>query len=310
MRASIVPRWNKSHRRTAIAILGLALVATVVGVVAGATHREAREGASGPREGGAGATDALASAPARAADAEPEFDERAHDVLWADDFEDRLRAVAPKRLGDAGRLGRYLTLGDPFVRLDPEGGINGSGAVRMDWVPRRGRAGCDDDSRVLEASFEPAREIVIQFSVRYTPGFVFDWSRHRPCTGNAKKLFLLWAQEGSRFVFISENGTLGIGSDHDHPLFAQNRGSAITSAELADGKWHRITFQVRQGSASDRADGSVRGWIDGVERWHHRGVVTHNAGGYHLFKFPATFNQGSPAAQSEWVDALRVWRPS
>jgi hypothetical protein len=252
---------------------------------------------------------AMGASRARTADAEPAFSPGEHEILWTDDFEQRLRPEAPRRAGDAGRLGRYLTLGDPFVRHDPVGGLAGSGAIRMDWVPRRGSATCDDDSRVLEASFEPSRELFIQFSVRYSPGAVFDWSRHRRCTGNAKKLFLLWAQEGSRFVFISENGALGIGSDHDHPLLAQNRGAALRPADLADGRWHRITFQVSQGSASDRADGFVRGWIDGVERWHHRGIVTHNAGGYHLFKFPATFNQGAPAAQSEWVDALRLWRP-
>jgi hypothetical protein len=161
---------------------------------------------------------------------------------------------------------------------------------------------------VLEASFPAARELTVSYWVRYTPGFVFDWRGHRPCSGNAKKLFLLWATEGSRFVFISENGTLGVGSDHDHPLFAQNGDAAFSTAALADGAWHRVTLRVRQGSSPTAADGSVYGWIDGVLRWRYDNVVTHNAGGYHLFKMPATFNSGSPVTQVEWLDQLRIWR--
>jgi hypothetical protein len=282
MRASIVPRWNKCRRRIAIGLVGTLALAALAAL--------------------------RGDAPPFGAD-EPRFAAGAHQALWMDDFDDRPRARTSREPAVAGQLGRYLTLGGPFVRFDPEGGLDGTGAVRMDWNAARGSARCADDSRLLEAAFPPAPELFIQFHVRYTPGFVFDWSRHRRCAGNAKKLFLLWAQDGSRFVFISENGTLGIGSDHDHPLFQQNRAHAVTPAQLADGKWHRITFHVRQGSRPDRADGFVRGWIDGVQRWEHRGVVTHNGGGYVLFKLPATFNQGSPVAQSEWVDALRLWRP-
>lgn len=282
MRASIVPRWNKCSRRIAIALVGTALGAGVA----------ARHG----------------DAPPYGAD-EPRFEAAAHVPLWSDDFDERPRARTPRLVAEAGQLGRYLTIGGPFVRFDPDGGLDGTGAVRMDWNAARGSARCADDSRVLEASFEPAAELFIQYHVRYSSGFVFDWGRHSRCAGNAKKLFLLWAQEGSRFVFISENGTLGIGSDHDHPLHQQNRGHALRPAQLADGKWHRITFHIRQGSRPGAADGFVRGWIDGIQRWEHRNVVTHNSGGYGLFKLPATFNQGSPVAQSEWVDALRLWRP-
>lgn len=293
MRASIVPRRNKCRRRTAIGVLGAfgGLVA-LVALAAASRGEPGRARAAPPAE-----------------HAEPSFSGRTDEMLWSDDFDGRLRPEPPRRRGDAGRLGRYLTLGDPFVRHDPDGGLAGSGAVRMDWLPRRGSARCDDDSRMLEASFEPSNEVVIQFAVRYTPGFVFDWGARGRCSGNAKKLFLLWSHEGSRFVFISENGALGVGSDHDHPLLPQNRGTALRPGDLADGRWHRVTFHIRQGSATDRPDGFVRGWIDGVERWHYPGIVTHNAGGYHLFKFPTTFNQGSPAEQSEWVDALRLWRP-
>jgi hypothetical protein len=241
--------------------------------------------------------------------AEPLFAARADHLLWSDDFD--VPALARGRPGEDGRYGRYVTLGAPHLQFDDGAGVSGSGALRISWAASADRSGraCVDDSRLIEASFPPSRELIVQFSVRYTPGFVFDWSRGGRCRGNAKKLFLLWAREGSRFVFISENGWLGIGSDEDHPLFRQNRANIMTPAALADGRWHRITFHVRQSSAPGRADGAIAGWIDGEARWAYDGVVTHNAGGYHLFKFPATFNQGSPVAQTEWVDDLRVWRP-
>lgn len=283
MRASIVPRWNKCRPRITIGLLGLIVAITLLP----AAHR--------------------GDVPPFGPD-EPRFIDGVDEPLWLDDFDEPLLAKPSRDPHAAGRLGRYITIGDPNVRHDADGGLDGSGAVRMDWWAARGSAHCRDDSRMLEASFAPARELFIQYHVRYSRGFTFDWSRHRRCTGNAKKLFLLWAQEGSRFVFINENGALGIGSDYDHPLFAQNRGRAVRPAQLADGRWHRITLHVRQGSSPAARDGFVRGWIDGVQRWEHRGVVTHNAGGYHLFKLPATFNQGSPVAQSEWVDGLRLWR--
>lgn len=236
---------------------------------------------------------------------EPMFARGEHELLWADDFND-----APRRPRDADdqRLGRYLAVGASHMHFDPKAGVGKSGALRIDWARAPLGAPCADDSRVLEAWFDPSPELYIQFSVRYTPGFVFDWSKGGRCHGNAKKLFLLWPREGSRFVYISENGALGVGSDHDHPLFSQHAAVRLTPAALADGGWHRITFHLRQGSAPGRADGSIRGWIDGVERWRRDGIVTHNGGGYYLFKLPATFNAGSPRAQSEWVDELRIWR--
>ena len=230
------------------------------------------------------------------------------EYLWVDDFEEspQVRAVP---LGERPeRFGRYVTRDARTLHFDQSGGVGGSGAVRMAWTAPAPNAKCEDDSRILEASFPPARELVIQYYVRYSPGFAFDWTNRGPCTGNAKKLFLLWATTGSRFVFIAENGMLGVGSDYDHPLFAQNRGVTISLSDLADGRWHRVTLQVRQATTAQRADGAIVGWIDGVRRWEYDNIVTHNAGGYYLFKLPATFNSGSPRTQTEWVDELRIWR--
>lgn len=236
-------------------------------------------------------------------DGEPRFAEDRHTLLWSDAFNAEPTDISSERYG------RYLTLEARPLHFEADGGVDGTGSVRIEWsTGDTTRALCADDSHLIEASFPATRDVTITYSVRYSPGFVFDWGGRPGCYGNAKKLFLLWAREGSRFVFVSENGTLGVGSDNDHPLFGQNVGERVRTRDLADGKWHRVTLRVRQGSSATSADGVIQGWIDGVQRWQYEGIVTHNTGGYYLFKMPATFNAGSPVAQTEWMDDLRIWR--
>lgn len=204
---------------------------------------------------------------------------------------------------------RYATQnGENGIHLDATGGLNGSRAMRIDW---KKKSGCTDDSHLIEGSFPvAAREVVVQYSVRYQAGFVFDWiGRGGSCSGNAKKLFFLWAAQGSRFDFISENHFLGVGSDHDHPLFAQHLGTAVRPEDLGDGNWHRITLRIRQSSTPTATDGSIHGWIDGVQKWAVTNIASNASGGWVLFKLPTTFNQGSPVDQSEWIDGFRIWTP-
>jgi len=282
MRANIVPFYRRFHVH--VTMLGC-VIATVF--LAARTLTPVPDSGEAPLVG----------------DGEPVYSPERHVLLWSDDFD------APPAAVRSGRYGRYLTLEARPLHFEPTGGVNGSGGMRIDWRAGDTTSGrCADDSHVLEASFPAAREVVITYAVRYSRGFVFDWIGRGGCTGNAKKLFLLWAREGSRFVFISENATLGVGSDHDHPLFQQNGDVVMRPQDLADTAWHRVTLRVRQGSSPTSADGAIHGWIDGVKRWHYDNVVTHNAGGYYLFKMPATFNTGSPVAQTEWLDELRIWR--
>jgi hypothetical protein len=231
---------------------------------------------------------------------EPVFVPGASEMLWKDDFD--------HAASDSALVSSYITLMASHMHFDSTGGLDGSGAVRIDWSPR---GGCRDDSRALEHTIPVSREVVVQFSVRYTPRFAFDWRRGGRCVGNAKKLFFLWADSGSRFDFISENHVLGMGSDYDHPLFSQNIDAwhAVTPEALADGEWHRITIRVRQSSTAKARDGSIYGWIDGIQRWEYVNVASNASGGWTLFKMPTTFNQGSPVDQSEWLDGLSIWRP-
>lgn len=224
-----------------------------------------------------------------------------HTPLWMDDFESTLT--------DAAIFARYITQnGENGLHVDAGAGVGGSRALRMDW---RAKSGCTDDSHFIEGAFPvAAQEVVVQYDIRYQPNFVFDWFGRSGCSGNAKKLFFLWAGAGSRFDFISENHVLGVGSDHDHPLFSQNvGGAALRPDDLADGQWHRITLRVRQSSTPTATDGYIHGWVDGVQKWKVDNIASNASGGWTLFKFPATFNQGSPVDQSEWVDNIRIWRP-
>ncbi len=231
---------------------------------------------------------------------EPQYSATSHTPLWMDDFE--------QATSDAAIYQRYITQnGENGLHADQTGGVNGSRALRIDW---RKKSGCTDDSHFIEGAFPvAAKEVVVQYRVRYQPGFVFDWIGRSGCSGNAKKLLFLWAGAGSRFDFISENHFLGVGSDHDHPLFAQNLGTAMRPEDLADGQWHRITLRVRQSSTPTATDGFIHGWIDGVQRWRIDNIASNASGGWTLFKLPSTLNQGSPVDQSEWMDDIRIWQP-
>jgi hypothetical protein len=223
-------------------------------------------------------------------------------IIWQDHFDGVLT--------DLLALTNYITLGVTNIHIDLGGGLGGSGALRMDWTPEAAGP-CQDDSHLIERALPGTREIYVQYSVRYSPHFVFDWTQsgYSACTGNAKKLFFLWSTSGSRFDFISENHFLGMGSDYDHPLFAQNVGPAVTDEQFGDGSWHRVTMHIIQSSTPTAADGLIEGWIDGVKEWYVPNWVSSSSGGWSDFKMPTTFNQGSPVAQSEWIDDLTIWEP-
>jgi hypothetical protein len=223
-------------------------------------------------------------------------------ILWHDAFD------AP----DAG-ISNYATMQGGFLHADPLAGELGTGALRMDWPQS---TTCADDWTGLDHAIAGApTEIYIQFSVKYQPGFQFDWRNAAPssCTGNAKKLFLVWSGDNrSRFIYVSEDHDLRAASDYEDALGtnrSQNGASPISLEQYADGNWHRVTFHIKQSSSITATDGFLYGWIDGVQRWSRPQWASGSVGGWVEFKMPSTFNQGSPANQSEWVDNLTIWRP-
>ncbi len=237
--------------------------------------------------------------------AEPSFAAATNTLLWQDNFDNRGT--------DAAMLSSYALMNNESgIHFDATGGLNGSGAARIDWAAQTSST-CLDDSHLMERSFTPSQEVYVQYSVRYQAGFQYDWNNNRSsslgCVGNAKKIMFLWAGSGSRFDFISENHALGMGSDNDHPLFNQNVGPVMSDEMLGDGNWHRYTIHVRQSSTPTAKDGLIEGWIDGVLRWSWPNIASNASGGWVLFKMPTTFNTGSPVKQSEWMDGLTIWRP-
>jgi len=204
--------------------------------------------------------------------------------------------------------------GNNSMHADPTAGPNGSGALRIDWNKS---TTCNDDWSGVERSIPGApTEIYIQFWVRYTPGFLFDWvhTNTGPCTGVAKKLFLVWSgnSNDNRFMYVMENLNLSASSDYESAIGAprvENTANPMTSAQYGDGNWHRVTFHIKQSSSATATDGFLYGWIDGVERWAKPNWASGSTGGWVDFKFPSTFNSGSPANQSEWMANLAIWQP-
>ena len=232
-------------------------------------------------------------------------------TIWHDDFSGYSSA--------ASLLAAYSHLvGESHIFVDPTGGYGGSPAVRVDWPQQTNRntstGGCNDDDHLIERGFGGTTEIYVQYYVRYQAGFQFDWQAAGACpTGNGKKLFLVYSTSGSRLQLFSENHHIVLYTEN-HLVGTtqpgiQNVGTEFTPEDLGDGNWHRITIHAKMSSTPTATDGFLYGWIDGNLKWSNPAYATGNSGGWYDFQTPAVFNDGSPVAQSEWMDNLSVWHP-
>jgi uncharacterized protein YjdB len=238
-------------------------------------------------------------------------------TLWHDDFSSYTSSTA--------LLAAYSHMtGENGIFLDATGGYGGSPGMRVDWQQQtntdRSTGGCNDADHLIEHSFTSATEIYVQYYVRYQAGFQFDWRQEiangtaGQCNGGAKKLFLVPAVSGSRLQLISENHHIVLYTENQLSLMTgqpgiQNVGSELTPEQLGDGNWHRITIHAKMSSSPSANDGFLYGWIDGQLKWSNPAYATGNTGGWYVFQVPTVFNNGSPVAQSEWMDNLTVWRP-
>jgi len=238
-------------------------------------------------------------------------------VIWQDDFLSYTSA--------ADILAAYSHLnGESQISLDTTGGYGGFQAMRINWPQQTNTVtslgGCTDGDHLIERGFTPTPEIYVQYYVRYQAGFQFDWNAARAagvagnCTGNAKKLFLLPSASGARLQLVSENHHIVLYTENQLSLMTgqpgiQNVGAEFTPEDLGDGNWHRITIHAKMSSTPTATDGFLYGWIDGNLKWSNPAYATGNTGGWDYFQTPTVFNQGSPVAQSEWMDNLSVWHP-
>ena len=233
-------------------------------------------------------------------------------VIWQDDFQ--------SYTSSADILAAYTHLnGESQIFLDPTGGYGGSQGMRIDWPKQTNTiarvGGCNDGDHLIERGFIGTSEIYIQYYVRYQAGFQFDWRVAGACpTGNGKKLFLLLSESGSRLQLFSENHHIVLYTENQLGLMVgqpgiQNTGAEFTPEALGDGNWHRITIHAKMSSTPVATDGFLYGWVDGKLKWSNPAYATGNTGGWYDFQTPAVFNDGSPVAQSEWMDNLTVWEP-
>ena len=134
-------------------------------------------------------------------------------ILWAESF---------SYTSDTALRAAYNSQSEPAIHEDATGGYGGTGAMGFDWPKQTNTTGtgsCNDADNFIEKGFPATTEIYIQYYVRYQAGFVFDWnySGYGPCTGNAKKLFLVPAGGGGsdgHMNLISENHHIVLYDDH------------------------------------------------------------------------------------------------
>ena len=197
-----------------------------------------------------------------------------------------------------------------------------SPAVRIDWAKQTNltainETGCSEDDHLIERGFSATKEIYVQYHVRYQAHFQFDWSVARAagtageCTGATKKLFLIIPVSGARLQLFSENHHIVLYTENHLIGTAkpgiQNNGPEVTPEMLGDGRWHQITIHAKMSSSPNVTDGFLYGWIDGEMKWFNPAYATGATGGWYDFQTPTVFNNGSPIAQSEWLDDLKVW---
>ncbi len=237
-------------------------------------------------------------------------------TLWQDDFSSYASTSA--------LMSTYAHMaGESGVFLDPTGGFGGSPAVRVDWAKQTDRTNCPEDDHFFEHSWTSTKEIYVQYYVRYQGGFQMDWRAAQQagtagsCGAMTKKLFLIiptQAADGThpRLQMFAENHHIVLYTENQLSLMTgqpgiQNVGSEITPEMLGDGKWHRITIHAKMSSTETSTDGFLYGWIDGNLKWSNPSYATGSNTGWYVMQTPTVFNQGSPIAQSEWLDNLNIW---
>jgi hypothetical protein len=235
-------------------------------------------------------------------------------LLWSEDFPYTTDAAL-----DAAYYSLQNVGNSAFAHADPTGGYNGSGAMRIDWIPNSPLSACTDEDVVVEKSYTNSTEVYFQWWCKYTAGFMFDWrGTGGPCNGASKKMWLspapspgvrgnLWC-ENHHFQFYADQNHYGVNGEFHNgvTLGNMNVGPEFTPEMLGDGNWHRFTLHQKAQSASGVYDGLFEGWIDGVQHWYWPNFDS-NALSYYVVQTPSVFNTGVPQSQSEWFSVIRCW---
>ena len=151
--------------------------------------------------------------------------------------------------------------------------------------------------------------------MRYQAGFQFDWRAAGACpTGNGKKLFLLLSESGSRLQLFSEN--------HHIVLYTENHLVGTTQPGIPERRFTEFTpedlgrrqlaphYDSRKDEFDADSDGRVPVRLDRRQsQMVQSSLRDRKQRRRYAWPTPAVFNDGSPVAQSEWMDNLSVWEP-
>ena len=104
------------------------------------------------------------------------------------------------------------------------------------------------------------------------------------------------------------------------PRYTQHTGASVDPDSIADGQTHLVTIYNKLESALNAGDGIVRVWVDSVLVMEYNGEAGGNAAdtvytvnatarpyAAYIIQYPWTYNGGSPKAQSQWRDNVRIW---
>ena len=185
-------------------------------------------------------------------------------------------------------------------------GYGGGKAAQISWLAGTTGSGMD---RSVPTTGE-GRVAILTFMYRTSSGFQVD---------NIGKKYAIMNLGDPDRVTTGLTGSGGQGAwdllisgyfGGSQDIFASPDAQPITDISVGqyvtNGSWHRVTIRRTQSSSGHLPDGSIEIWIDGVKTHNLTGLMLGTQPIFNI-EFSGTWNNGSPKAQTEWFDDVRVW---
>ena len=219
--------------------------------------------------------------------------------LFYDDFESYTDAASFS-------AGKWAPHNNSLLSAPAGSGYGGGKAAQVAWLAGTGDSGMD---RGVSAGGE-GRVAILTFMYRTSAGFKVDHT--------GKKFAIINLGDANR-VTTGLSGLGGLGAwdlnisgyfGNTQDVFVQPDVEAFSPQSVGeyvcDGNWHRITIRRTQSSSGTLPDGSVEIWVDGVKTHTKTGLMLGTQPIFDI-EFSGTWNNGSPQAQDEYFDNVRVW---
>ena len=185
-------------------------------------------------------------------------------------------------------------------------GFGGGRAAQISWLA--GTTGSGFDGGVPTNG--EGRVAIFTFMYRTSAGFKVD---------NVGKKYVIMNLGDPDRVTTGLTGSGGAGAwdflisgyfGGTQDVFAAPTNQAFTPQSvgeyLTNGSWHRVTIRRTQSSSGNSPDGSIEIWVDGVKTHNQTGLMLGTQPIFNV-EFSGTWNLGSPQAQTEWFDNVRIW---